>query len=772
MLDFSNSELVFDCEANGLLSEVTKIWCIYFIDVTTKKGYLFHDYPEFNNNVVEDEGKSYIIPKRSGSLKMGVKHLYKAKKIIAHNALGYDIFLLNKFYPQFNLDVVFPKVWDTLIQSKIQRFDRGGFSGRKGVHGLDPWGARLKKYKKPPVTDWTIIDAFKLHRCIIDVRINFDLYKYLGREADYLKNTFNIDYTQGMLVDSEYLFNATKQGLNGALIDVEHAGKCVKELDSFLDEIKEEVEPLIPPSTVKLGETVTWKDVGDLLGWKVGDYKLYSKYHRTEDDLFGSKVFTEDRIRVGKRKTYEIKTAIKPTTKFSKLNGQYTSHVCDYFNIEPNSFKSKNRLVAGAFSRVGFEKVSLSQHALVKKYLMDYCGWIPTEFNYKKDKNGFARDSEGKLIETSPKLTEDSFASISNAVGKKIANYNVYSHRRRFLENVEDDKKGILNKLDENNRIECSLNVFGTATGRSSQYNWVNAPGGKSLYGDNIRRCIIAPEGRILVGADMKSAQLSIAAYYAKNKSYLDALMEGQEYKLDSNGNEVMHPDTGKPWYLGESGHCTNNRAFGLVSDKEWKRAVESQDEVLLKTIGDRRSKSKGGSFATIFGATGKKVATTLGIPEEKGNKARSKFLKDIGLDNVLKILDKMTTKTKFRGGSYIELPFGYWVWCKSKHKYFNYLDQGTEAACQKVAVNYFEKQSKLRGLDCIKILDVHDEFLVESNEDCKDEVGRLMCESYKYASDECFKWHKEHSQWFKDLEFPFNLDGGYKLGKNYYDVH
>lgn len=241
-----------------------------------------------------------------------------------------------------------------------------------------------------------------------------------------------------------------------------------------------------------------------------------------------------------------------------------------------------------------------------------------------------------------------------------------------------------------------------------SHSNWVNAPGAGALYGEQIRSCIIAPEGRVLVGADMKSAQLSIAAYYANNYDYYLAVADGKEIKTDEFGNELIHPVSGKPWYLGESGHCVNARAFTLVSEEEWKRAVETQDQELIHHISLLRKKSKGGSFATIFGASGKKVAQTLGIPEAVGEAKKQAFLSNIGLDEVINILQMMVNKNSRCDGGYIELPFGYYAWCKAPHKIFNYLDQGTEAACQKWAVNYFEEKATKLGLDYKKILDYH----------------------------------------------------------------
>ena len=64
---------------------------------------------------------------------------------------------------------------------------------------------------------------------------------------------------------------------------------------------------------------------------------------------------------------------------------------------------------------------------------------------------------------------------------------------------------------------------------------------------------------------------------------------------------------------------------------------------------------------------------------------------------------------------------------------------------------------------------------MIESDEDCAERVGELMTEAYHTASYECWQWHKNHSKWFcNDFlpDFMFDLAGGFKLGKTYWDVH
>ena len=89
--EYTNRKLAGDIEANGLLDKVTKLWCIVSQDVETKKMFIFHDYPEYDNVVVidPDDDLEYTIPERTGSFEEGVEFWRLAanngSKLIVHN---------------------------------------------------------------------------------------------------------------------------------------------------------------------------------------------------------------------------------------------------------------------------------------------------------------------------------------------------------------------------------------------------------------------------------------------------------------------------------------------------------------------------------------------------------------------------------------------------------------------------------------------------------------------------------------------------------------
>ena len=796
---------------------------------------VFHDRPDLCGSVVFDsyDKQEYTIPSRTGSLLEGFRFWYTVGQseegfLSVHNCFSYDQPITEKVLPKC---VIPDHKWeDTFIQSKIQYFDRPTPKGAKSPHGLQAYALRMGIHK-PDITDFTKMDAFMLHRVIEDCKTQKFTSKYLKKERERLKDTIGINFDDAYAMEVEYTKTCHNQEVYGALVDREHMEHCVEVWDKRLHELEGWIEPMLPPTVKPQGTKITRKEMAIALG-----YPKHITDKMTEPTEFVNR--GGEQIEVPVKPYYKPTTnwtISKKTNQYSGFNISYgfsptfvkkkeltdwikkhhsdtkpkdwdieksevvtnllNNHTCKYFELEPEDIN----YIGGAFTRVKFEDSKLTQHEVVKGMLIRGGIKFANEWNLKKDSDGQIMKAEedtvvsypskaayenqihlhikrGEALVTSPKFGEKEYDQLETEDGKMVGEYNTTMHRRRFLLNPKDpDEKGLIANIREDGRIPCGVNNSSTGTLRSSHRIWVNAPSDSALYGKEIRKSIIAPEGRILVSHDMNSAQLSIAAYYANNYDYFKAVCFGQETKLDDQGNDILHPDTGKKWYIAESGHCTNMQAFGLVSPDEVQKAILIQDQDLIHDIGLRRKKSKGATFGVIFGCSGKKLATMLNIDEGEGNTRKDMFLQKIGLDRPIAILEQMCEKNKRGKGGYIELPFGYYAYCSSPHARFNYLDQGTEAACQKYAENYFDRESKRLGMDVQRILSYHDEFTVECALDIEDDVKRLMFESYKVASEEMWEWHKKHSKWFSGSDCPdfhIQLQSGSSSGLTYYDVH
>jgi len=681
--------VIADIEANGLLETITKVWVIACVDADGTNQKVFTDQ--------DCEG----IVEPAGSLEDGVKHLMGYDRIVMHNLMGYDTHVLEMFFPHlWNLKTVpFKKHWDTLVQSKCQHYDRPKIKGLRGNHGLEYYG-QLFKYPKPPIEDWTYWDAEKLNRVLVDIEINRKTYHYLNNEAEKT----GLDFSRQIRRTQAGQYWYAKQEMYGWMGDKEYMENCVEDLDKIIEDLKNEIEPNLPKQVKPKAPKCTWEDIRDK--WD----RFFRKVPKAKIDLDTGK---------------PIKEAYMPTLKVFLKSGKYDKHTALHFGIDQDPEKS-GRLVRGPYTKIEIHDSKMSQHAIVKDYLLSL-GWKPTQWNYQKDKEGkLERDAAGNLIKKSPKLTEDSFDSIKGELGKKIANYNTYVHRRRTIKNEKDDSKGWLNLIRESNhRIPAGAMAWATSTGRAAQTGGlVNVPSVAALYGEPMRRSWICPDDKVLVSVDMDSAQLRLLANYMGDDEFTKAVLEGEEF--DENHK-----------YVGTDAHTFNSRFFGLIDDSDWEKAIETQDEDIIRKVSNARKKGKNGIYALLFGAGDAKFANTVGYSKaEQGKKVKENYYKR--LPKVKQLIDRLKKQwqdNSFRNGGYIEVAGGTWVWCPTEHKLLNYLLMGSEAALQNEAICWVNMQVRKKKLQGKQLGSFHDELTFEFPLSEETEGAALMSEMYGTAS-------------------------------------
>lgn len=179
---------VWDIEANGLYEEATEVHCIVFKFLETGEVVRLYDTSRMD------------IKRKEGDLSLDSENLLsifnKLNRLICHNQLGYDVWMVKKFYA---IDLVemfqIPNLIDTFVWSQALYPDRPmprycptsikmptGKNKRIGPHGLESWGYRVAK-KKPMISDWSTFNNDILIRCEEDVLINEDTYYELLKEG-------------------------------------------------------------------------------------------------------------------------------------------------------------------------------------------------------------------------------------------------------------------------------------------------------------------------------------------------------------------------------------------------------------------------------------------------------------------------------------------------------------------------------------------------------------------------------------------------------------
>jgi len=653
-------EIVFDVEANGLLDKISKVWVIAATNVEGTKQWIFTD---------QDDTGDY---KKAGSLEDGVKFLRSHDKIICHNLQGYDYHVFEKFWPKIwnRKTVPFKRVWDTLVQSKCQHFDRPRLKGTKSNHGLEYYGV-LFKYPKPPIEDWSEWNAEKLNRVLVDIEINRKAYHYLNKEAE----STGLDFTTQIRRTQAAQYWYTIQEMDGIEGDAELMKYHVEQLDKELKELAGEIEPNLPCQIKVIGPKMTWQELSEY--WE----QFYKKVPKPSVDMKGK----------------VIKETYKPVKKIFMKSGMYSASVAKHFGISTDPDDS-DYMVEGVFTRIEFKRSKMSQHAIVKDYLLSQ-GWKPTQWNFEKDSTGaMMRDDRGNPIKKSPKLTEDSFDSIKGNVGNKIARYNTLTHRRRTLKNEKDSTKGWLNQLRPDGRMPAGAMAWNVSTGRAVQKGIVNVPSGAAVYGAPMREVWRASEGKVLISVDMDSAQIRLLANFMGDPEYTKAVLEGMEF--DENHK-----------YFGTDPHTLNCMAFGTLDEDLQRKAVETQDSDLIDQCSRIRKVGKNGFYALLFGAGDVKLANTLKI---KGGAKAGKQVKESFRSKLSKageLQDRLLSQWKrnsFRRGGYIEVAGGTWVWCPSEHKLLNYLLMGSEAVLQNQAICWANAEMERRNLHGVQKLGIH----------------------------------------------------------------
>jgi hypothetical protein len=170
--------LIFDIEANGLLNEVTEVWCMA--------------------GVCLEDGTESFLDRQDLNIESITAFFKPYDRVVGHNIIGYDIPLLKKMY-SYNLNSSFSpeQIHDTYIYSRVLHPDRQLPTGcpstirnsitkcnnKIGAHSLEAHGYSVG-VKKIEISDWTTYDENIVQRCLTDVKINLLVYNKLLKEAE------------------------------------------------------------------------------------------------------------------------------------------------------------------------------------------------------------------------------------------------------------------------------------------------------------------------------------------------------------------------------------------------------------------------------------------------------------------------------------------------------------------------------------------------------------------------------------------------------------
>jgi DNA polymerase I-like protein with 3'-5' exonuclease and polymerase domains len=254
--------LAFDIEANGFLETVSRIHCMVLIDVDTDEEF------RFRPNEVED----------------GVRMLYEADLIIGQNIIKYDIPVIQKLFPWF--DIPRSKVQDTLVLSRLvftdlsdSDFNTKGlkFPNGKliGSHSLEAWGYRLGYNKLDYQGGWDEFTEEMLAYNAVDTAVTVRLWRHiLKQDVDPRANE----------LEHEVAFIVAQQERYGFAFDVAKAERLAADLQSKLANLESKLQDVFPPFYLPNGQVVTPKRTTN--GTKIPGTWAGAKYQKIKKTVF------------------------------------------------------------------------------------------------------------------------------------------------------------------------------------------------------------------------------------------------------------------------------------------------------------------------------------------------------------------------------------------------------------------------------------------------------------------------------------------------------
>ena len=260
----------------------------------------------------------------------------------------------------------------------------------------------------------------------------------------------------------------------------------------------------------------------------------------------------------------------------------------------------------------------------------------------------------------------------------------------------------------EDGRVHGKVITNGTITGRMSHQspNMAQVPAVYSPYGKECRGLWIVEKGYKLVGVDASGIDLRMLAHYMNDKDYT---------------NEVINGDI----------HTSNQVAAGLGSRDEAKTFI----------------------YAFIYGAGNKKIGTIIGGTERDGERVKEKFLRATpSLRRLREKVERVAQRRWVRGLDQRKIII------RHPHAALNTLLQGAGACVMKKALTILQEYVNIKQIKAFPVVNVHDEFQYEVQEDRADEFGRLAVQSIIDAG--------------QQLNVRCQLNGEYKIGNNWAETH
>ena len=558
---------IIDIETTNLLSESidytafpyklkkeAKLWCVVLRNVATN---------EIKYAIKENITKDWI-----------KENLQDCEYLIAHNGIKFDLPML-KLFNVLDYKIGYIGENDTIFGKNITIFgknitifgknitildslilSRWSFPDRFGGHSLESWGERVKENKidfRQECIDKGIIskDSLKgaefqvysdlmLNYCIQDTNVNAKLFKKLLHEIKDITK-FNTSIKQ----ENKLADLALNRETLGFKFDKELAIKCVEDLTNKMQDLANNVNPLLPPKVMNKTELKTYTPPKRQIS-KDGEITSAMLNFITKTEGFYEQKDNGDFYYIDKNNN-EFKIPLEDKPIISTITAEITDldHVKMHLislgwkptewrerdltkDSKKQSISYEKRLTAlnrwyeetvnGKYTKSRLEKLELKISQLEN--------WVnKTKQDLKKDKP--------IRVPTSPCVrvgVEKNLCPNLEKLGEKVAFakdftlYLTYKHRKSSIaggdmEDMDFDNEypnsGYLSMYrNEDGRIPTPAIEIGAASHRYRHIGVANIPRASSIYGKEMRSLFGCGEDAYQLGFDFSSLEARIMGHY------------------------------------------------------------------------------------------------------------------------------------------------------------------------------------------------------------------------------------------------------------------
>ena len=644
---------------------------------------------------------------------------YENPYIVFHNGLGFDVFvLMNLMGCEHTVGA------DTFMGVPVQFVDTFYLSmflnpDRQG-HGVEYFGEKLGLPKidfRQELIDIGFLakDApkgqeFMQYHPLMDTYCDRDtdvnVLIFHGLCKEW-KEIYKTDFshTQAYKCGQKSFYLMSCQELAGWKFDIPKAQALAVRIEQMMEEIRAEVEPKLPPRALKKGEEK--------------EYTMPAKPFKKD----GSYSSTWDKF-------------------VEKHNGKQVGDEWEFYG-------KRYDVKAGQMLDVKLPMEMANQDQMKDWFISQ--GWKPTLFNYKRGLDGKPmRDQKTReLVKTTPKIQEagkicPNLLEMEGDIVKQVVKWLSLRNRQSVLQGWLDNPR-----LKMDGRIGAGRTGI-AATHRQKHKTVVNVPKAseKVLLGNEFRELWTCEEGFLIAAADAAALEGRVQGHYTTR------------YDNGATAEELLKGDV----------HSKNAFAFyGSIYEEVAKMYMSpdfNKDNPKWKPYRDR---SKNGFYAILYGASGPKVASTLGIDEHHGQNALEAFWDaNPGTKNLKDNLEKYWEQVGQK--KYLPSIDNRMLCTRKKSALLNTIFQSCGGIAMDYALCFMDRwlgkiywedrkpHYTYKGYKVRRIGYMHDETEFEAEAPIAEEIGEMIVKAIKKAGE------------FLKIKVP--LEGEAKVGLNWKETH